>query len=204
MAGQVVDQPHLPRLAEARGAAHQNTPHRIRGVSSSPFAVTHRLESSHAWICGATGLTGGDLLIHHGAEWLQTCRLLSSCMQQKIQMFGSLDRCTAGFEPVEGRDARFNQPTTQPTCLQNPRPNQKEEPTAYTTCPGKEGGGGESATSRVMSSTMSASDLKMAARMYRVIGHLGCNFESGGHIRDGTSRLPKILPKIRRSGKTLW
>lgn len=54
------------------GPQIQKTPHRIRGVSSSPFAVTHRLESSHTWICGATGLTGGDLLIHHGAEWLQT------------------------------------------------------------------------------------------------------------------------------------
>lgn len=29
--------------------------------------------------------------------------------------------------------------------------------------------------------------------MYRVIGHLGCNFEIGGHFRDGTSWLPKIL-----------
>lgn len=173
-------------------------------MSSLPFAVTHRLESSHAWICGATGSTGGDLLIHHGAEWLQAMQVVvPHACSKNFKCSGLLTRCAAGFEPVEGRDARFNQPTTQPTCLRNPRlVNQKEETTAYTISP--RGRGRESAASRVMSSTMSASDLKMAARMYRVIGHPCCNLKSGGHIRDGTSWLPKILPKICRGGKTLW
>lgn len=44
-----------------------------------------------------------------------------------------------------------------------------------------------------MSSTMSAIVLKMAARMYRVIGRLGCNFDSGGHIRDGNIVASKDL-----------
>lgn len=53
-----------------------------------------------------------------------------------------------------------------------------------------------------MCHVMSASVLKMAARMHWLIEHLGCNLDSGGgHIRDGTLCLPKIKSKICH---TLW
>lgn len=205
MAGQVVNQPQLPRLAEARGAANPENP------TQDPWGVQFAIRC-HA----PTGKQSYLDLRGDGVDWgrpaysprrrmaADTCRLLSLCMQRKIQMFGVLDRYAAGFEPVDGRDARFNQPTAQSPWPQNPDQNQKEGPVACTKFFSEGRGPGESATSRVMSSTLSARDLKMAARMYRVIGHLGCNFEIGGHIRDGTSWLPKILPKICRSGKTLW
>lgn len=111
VAGQVVDQPHLPRLAaEARrggGRKSKKTPHSIRGVSSSPFAVTHRLENSHAWICGATGLDWGRLLIHHGAEWLRAMQAVALMHAAENSNVRVSDRCAAGFEPLEGSRCPF-------------------------------------------------------------------------------------------------
>lgn len=124
--------------------------------------------------------------------------------EQKSQIFGSLDRCAAGFEPLGCQEARFNQPTAQ---LAKPSPKSKEGLLLpRKRLPGERARGlpGKSSLPHVMSSTLSANFLKMAAGMHRVIGHLGCSFDFGGHIRDGISWLPKIVSKICRSGKTLW
>lgn len=147
MAGQVVNQPHLPRLAETRGAVHQeNTKPHTESVGC-PFAIRCYAPAGKQSCLDlrGDGVYWGRPAYSPGRQMAaDICRSLSNACSKEFQMFGPLHRCAAGFGPVEGRGARFNQPTTQPTSLPASRALAKPERRAYCVYdfPREAGGGG--------------------------------------------------------------